>query len=594
MDEDEDDVSSLDTTTNNNNNTHVLEHHVKQRSFNVFNPRSPENNSKDDHSNTSHNTERQSLLEKDVTKDMHGRLLREKVMRNHKYYYSALSSFHIWAIVLVSSLDHLLRKYFEYFSYFLCTSFVGVTFYEIGWSVAALDFAAIFASSFVFPFIISRFSPHFAQFVCEVLIGVSMLFVVWWDTLVGLFVLRFVFGMCYILLLSNWSQCIATFVSPSKQSSAIGRIDLSWSFASFFFILCAYVMDHYGVEYIFYILGALAIVSSVLLFSIMPSEKLIHTEVHSHNFVPHLVSMLRLSLFCQHLPTSMFLVIIGIITFVNSTLTLLLAPWLSTDYDLSITEFGYCTVIIGTAQLVAILFSYQFANKLGVGWSLLAGILVQSIAFVLIFLLNNNGILYQYILYGSSSSDQHYTFPLLLILLILAIHFIAAEFTYINAVTCMLHIAPLNIISSKTVAANSMRFITSISRILGAIFAPYIWYNSVVVQGVDDEEQTIGSFQLFTMIAVILLGIAFVAHLALMLYITCCVWEKNKEDEQYMVGSSSGGNVFNDAQSTNTEREMYLFQNDKDYPNIRGDDDEEMDDEYIAKILSTNIDFTFI
>merc|ERR1719225_1145187 len=134
-------------------------------------------------------------------------------------------------------------------------------------------------------------------------------------------------------------------------------------------------------------------------------------------------------IFCQHLSTAIFLIIIGIITFVNSALTLLLAPWLSTDYDLSITEFGYCTVIIGTAQVVAIIFSYQFGNKLGVGWSLVAGILVQCLMFILIYLLGSGGILWEMIVSSKVFGESgHYTFPLLFIFLILAIHFIAAEF----------------------------------------------------------------------------------------------------------------------------------------------------------------------
>lgn len=513
-------------------------------------------------------------------------------MRNHKYYYSALKSFHIWSIVFVTSLDHLLRKYFEYFAYFICTtSFIGITFYEISWSVAALDFAAIFASSFVLPFVITK-SPHFVQFSCQIFIGMSMLFIVWWHSFIGLFVLRFIFGIGYILILSNWSACISTFVSPSKQSSAIGKIDLSWAFASFFFILCAYIMDNYSINYIFYILSIIAILSSLILFSIMPSQKLIRTEIHSHNFMKQLLSMVRL-IFFQHFPTGIFLLIIGIITFINSSLTLLLAPWLSIDYNLSITEFGYCTVIIGTAQVVAIIFSYQFGNKLGVGWSLLAGILVQLLMFILILLLNNNGVLYPYISSSFTSEsengdNEHYTFPLLFILLILAIHFIAAEFTYINAVTCMLHIAPIHIISSKTIAANSMRFVTSITRILGAIFAPYFWYYS--------QE----SIRLFILIAVILFGIAFMFHLGLMLYIACCVWDKNNETEEYMMVSSNGdnNNYYQkdngyDSSNSNEHVSSFMFEQDIDYPNINRSDDE-MDDEYIAKILSTNIDFSLM
>eukprot|EP01083_Nonionella_stella_P091226 254989_1 len=540
---------------------HDKEEAKYHRPMNVLNPQTPFNIQ-----DGNAYTERHALLDKDANHEMHGRLLREKVMKHHKYYYSALGSRHIWCVVGVTALNHLLRKFYEYFAFFLSIS-IGISFYSITWSVAALDFAAILSSTLLLPFVITK-SPHFIQFCCEMMIGLSMLCSIWWDSLVGLFILRFIFGCAYMLILSSWSACISTFVSPSKQSSAIGRIDLSWSFASFFFILCAYIMDQYGADYIFYILSILAILASFVLFSIMPSQKLIRTEIDPDNFKEKLLSMFHLIL-CRDISTAIFLVVIGLVAFVNTALTLLLAPWLFTDYALSITEFGYCTVIIGTAQVVAIIFSYQFGNKLGVGWSLVAGILVQCLMFVLILLLNSNdGVLYQYIAVETSADADHYTFPLLFILLILAIHFIAAEFTYINAVTCMLHIAPQPVVSSKTIAANAMRFVTSCCRICAAIAAPYLWYNG-----------------LFYITAVVLLGIAFAMHLGLMLYITGCVWDRNAENEQYMCVSSRS--------NPSTPKSAYLFENDADYPNITRKDemDDEMNDEYIAKILSTDIDF---
>jgi len=453
--------------------------------------------------------------------------------------------------------------------------------------VAALDVAAILSSSLILPFVISK-SPHLMQFSCQLLVGLSMLFMVWWSSFLGLLVLRFVFGVGYILLLSNWSVCISTFVSPSKQSAAIGRIDLSWAFASFFFILCAYVLDNYGLAYIFYILSVLAILCALVLFMTMPSQKLITAPIHRHNCTAQLTNMLRL-IMCQHLPTAAFLCVIGLVTLVNSALTLLLAPWLMTDYELTITEFGYCTVIIGTSQVVAIIFSYQFGNRLGVGWSLVAGILVQCLMFVLILLLGSGGLLWGSIVSATdaSSASSHYTFPLLLILLILAIHFIAAEFTYINAVSCMLHIAPVNVISSKTVAANAMRLVTSLSRIAGAVLAPWLWA----------WEGEGGSFRVFSMLASILLGAAFVVDLSLMLYIACFVWDADAEEdaELYLMVSSEGGDV--SASGDGEEREssmsenVMMFARDKDY---HRQPEDEMDDEYIAKILSTNIDFTLL
>merc|ERR1712129_195135 len=231
-------------------------------------------------------------------------------------------------------------------------------------------------------------------------------------------------------------------------------------------------------------------------------------------------------------------------------------------------------------------------GKLGVGWSLVAGILVQCLMFVLIWLLNPSSTSggYFYALLAASegddaSSSSHYTFPLLFTLLILAIHFIAAEFTYINAVSCMLHIAPIHIVSNKTIAANSMRFITSIARICGAVFAPFLWF-------FDDESD--GSFEFFSFLGAILFGIAFVMHLGLMLYIACYAWDAGKSQQfesdinsdEYMMSSLGRG----DNESSYDDAD-YLFQHDADYPNVKAKDEEEMDETYIAKILSTNIDF---
>lgn len=210
--------------------------------------------------------------------------------------------------------------------------------------------------------------------------------------------------------------------------------------------------------------------------------------------------------------------------------------------------------------------------------------MVQCLMFILIYLLGSGGILWEMIVSSKVLGESgHYTFPLLFILLILAIHFIAAEFTYINAVSCMLHIAPIGLVGSRTVAANAMKFVTSCCRIAGAIVAPFLWYTY------GD-----GSFEMFSLIACILLGAAFVLDLGLMLYIACFVWDKDKEDEEYMMVSSNGdrhSQQFSDSDSDRLSPSAYMFQHDAGY-GLRSED--EMDDEYIAKILSTNIDFTFI
>jgi len=202
----------------------------------------------------------------------------------------------------------------------------------------------------------------------------------------------------------------------------------------------------------------------------------------------------------------------------------------------------------------------------------------------LIYLLGSGGILWEMIVSSKVLGESgHYTFPLLFILLILAIHFIAAEFTYINAVSCMLHIAPIGLVGSRTVAANAMKFVTSCCRIAGAIIAPFFWYT---------YEQ--GSFEMFSFIAVILLGGAFLMDATLMCYIACFVWDKDKEDEEYMMVSSNGdrhSRTFSDSESERLSPSVYMFQGDAGY-GVRSED--EMDDEYIAKILSTNLDFTLI
>merc|ERR1712228_346059 len=131
-----------------------------------------------------------------------------------------------------------------------------------------------------------------------------------------------------------------------------------------------------------------------------------------------------------------------------------------------------------------------------------------------------------------------------------------------------------------------MRFVTCVCRILGAVFAPYLWYY-------NGEEDGIGSFEFFSFLGAVLLGIAFFVHLGLMMYIACCVWDKKSElNEEYMMSSLGDKSSYCYSEgSQSADAQSYLFQHDADYPNIKNKDDEEMDETYIAKILSTNIDF---
>jgi len=191
---------------------------------------------------------------------------------------------------------------------------------------------------------------------------------------------------------------------------------------------------------------------------------------------------------------------------VNTTLVITLAPWLSNDYNLTITQYGYCTIIIGTAQIASILFSYSFRKKLGLGWSILAGILIQFIMFVILLFCNNHGIAYHQHWY----SGNYYQFPLLLILLILCIQFIAAEFTYIHIINGMIQIAPSDV--SQTVAANCARLMTCIGRIIGAVVGTLIWAK--------------GEFHYVTIIGCICLGVALFICLVLM----CCILQQKMND----------------------------------------------------------------
>merc|ERR1719229_1171146 len=121
-----------------------------------------------------------------------------------------------------------------------------------------------------------------------------------------------------------------------------------------------------------------------------------------------------------------------------------------------------------------------------------------------------------------------------------------------------------------------MRFVTSLCRIGGAVLAPLLW----AWEGAE------GSFRVFSLLAVIALGAAFLMDLALMLYIACFVWDADAEEdaELYLMVSSEGGGDRADGALTDLDSGDGVMSSSED----------EMDDEYIAKILSTNIDFTLL
>ena len=195
-----------------------------------------------------------------------------------------------------------------------------------------------------------------------------------------------------------------------------------------------------GINVILYALGISGVLCACVLGGIMPSSKLVFVEYDRERVFEMTRSMFEDILFGD-LASVTFLASIGLISFTNMMLTICLAPWFIADYELTLTEFGYTTVILGTAQLTSIIFSGQFRTRLGTGWSMVAGTLVQFIMFVLLLLFNDNGVIVTQ--FGTKKGEQgHYTFPLLIILLFLCIHYIAAEFTYINASTAMIQVAP--------------------------------------------------------------------------------------------------------------------------------------------------------
>lgn len=291
-------------------------------------------------------------------------------------------------------------------------------------------------------------------------------------------------------------------------------MELSWAFASFFFILIAYVMEAGGFNIVLYIFCISSVICAIVLLSIMPTNT---HETNDNTTLKERLKAIMTFIYSKYI-CFLYLLSMILITFVNTMLTLLLAVWLTTDYYLTITEFGYCTIIIGTAQLVSILFSYQYRHKLGIGWSLLAGIIVQLCMFVVLLVFHNNGILSQWMM---SSSSSAYSFPLLLMLLVLCIHFIAAEFTYINTVAAMIHFAPLDV--SVVVASQSLKIVTSVGRIAGAVLAAWVWYW--------------GRFHLFVEISCVCLGIAFCLYLVIMVYVACCVGDGDELLMEESVGS---------------------------------------------------------
>jgi len=125
-------------------------------------------------------------------------------MKRYSNYHERMNQYHVWAIIAVKSWNHLIRKFLEFFAwFFVAYSFFSIdSFVNMAWVISAVDFAAILGIV-ALPLIISK-PPNKIQAICQLFIGLSTLGLVWWNDFVGLFVLRFVFGICYALILSNW------------------------------------------------------------------------------------------------------------------------------------------------------------------------------------------------------------------------------------------------------------------------------------------------------------------------------------------------------------------------------------------------------
>jgi predicted MFS family arabinose efflux permease len=230
-----------------------------------------------------------------------------------------------------------------------------------------------------------------------------------------------------------------------RRGFAIGLIEFAWSGSSLVGIpLLGVAIERYGWRSPFFILGALAVASLVMVALLLPR---IQTGAAAWRPVRLSETWGRL---LRRRTTVGALGYTLCFSMANDTVFVIYGAWLERDFHLPLAALGGATMAIGAAELLAEGLTVALGDRVGLARAAVAGIVVTAAAYLAMPLVSR-------------------TLPLALGALFVA--FLAFEFTVVTAVGLITELMP----DARGAMMGAFGTGSSAGRVLGALTGGYVW-----------------------------------------------------------------------------------------------------------------------
>lgn len=231
-----------------------------------------------------------------------------------------------------------------------------------------------------------------------------------------------------------------------RRALVMGMMETSWSASTLIGIpLMAILMDRYGWQSPFLVMGGLGCIGAVALFFIIPNEP----EPASQKISPS-VYLGAYSRLIANKPALGALGYVFFISAANDNLFVVYGAWLEKSFGLGIVALGLGTSLIGVAELLGEGLTAAVSDRFGLKRSLMAGLSLSVLSYVALPFLDTS-------LTAALSG--------------LAILFFIFEFTMVTSLTLCTEILP----GFRATMMSGILATAGIGRMLGALMGGAIW-----------------------------------------------------------------------------------------------------------------------
>ncbi len=231
-----------------------------------------------------------------------------------------------------------------------------------------------------------------------------------------------------------------------RRARVMGIMETSWSASTLIGIpLIAILMDRYGWQSPFLVMGGLGCIGAVALFFIIPTEP----EPASQNVSPSEY----LGAYSRLLANKPALGALGYVFFVsaaNDNLFVVYGAWLEKNFGLGIVALGLGTSLIGAAELVGEGLTAAISDRIGLRRALVAGLILSILSYFALPFCNTS---------------------LTAALTGLAVLFFIFEFTMVTSISLCTEILP----GFRATMMSGFFATAGIGRMLGALTGGAVW-----------------------------------------------------------------------------------------------------------------------